>query len=67
MPTADAGRSFTVLLKTGGGGYTASFSGVKFPSNSAPTVTASGSRLDVFTFISDGTNWYGDSQQDYHL
>ena len=70
LPSADAGRSFTVLLKTGAGSFTASFTGtdpVKFPSDSAPSITTSGSRMDVFTFISDGTNWYGDSQQDYHL
>ena len=70
LPSADAGRSFTILLKTGAGSFTASFTGtdpVKFPSNSAPSITTSGSRMDVFTFISDGTNWYGDSQQDYHV
>ncbi len=70
LPSADAGRSFTILLKTGAGSFTASFTGtdpVKFPSDSAPSVSTSGSRMDVFTFISDGTNWYGDSQQDYHV
>ena len=70
LPSADAGRSFTVLLKTGAGSFTASFTGtdpVKFPSNATPSITTSGSRMDVFTFISDGTNWYGDSQQDYHV
>ena len=67
MPTPDAGRSFTILLKTGAGSFTGTFTGVKFPSNVAPTVTASGNRLDTLTFISDGTNWYGNAVQDYHL
>lgn len=67
MPAADAGRSFTVLLKTGAGSFTGTFTGVKFPGNVAPTITASGNRADVLTFISDGTNWYGNAVQDYHL
>ena len=67
MPTPDAGRSFTVLLKTGAGSFTGTFTGVKFPGNVAPTITASGNRLDTLTFISDGTNWYGNAVQDYHL
>ena len=67
MPTPDAGRSFTVLLKTGAGSFTGTFTGVKFPGNVAPTITASGNRLDTLTFISDGINWYGNAVQDYHL
>ena len=67
MPAADAGRSFTVLLKTGAGSFTGTFTGVKFPGDVAPTITASGNRADVLTFISDGTNWYGNAVQDYHL
>lgn len=67
MPTADAGRSFTMFLKTGAGSYTASFTNVKWPQNSAPTITASGTRMDILTFYSDGTNWYGNVAQDYHL
>lgn len=67
MPTADAGRSFTMFLKTGAGSYTASFTNVKWPQNSAPTITASGTRMDILTFYSDGTNWYGNVAQDYYL
>ena len=67
MPSPDAGRSFTMLLKTGAGGYTATFTGVKFPSNVAPTITVTGSRMDIITFVADGTNWYGNVTQDYYL
>ena len=59
MPTAEAGRSFTMLLKTGAGSFTAAFTNVKFPSNTAPTITTTASRMDIITFYSDGTNWYG--------
>jgi len=67
MPAADAGRSFTILLKTGAGSFTATFTGVKFPSNAAPTITVTGSRMDIITFVADGTNWYGNVTQDYYL
>ncbi len=67
MPTAEAGRSFTMLLKTGAGSFTAAFTNVKFPSNTAPTITTTASRMDIITFYSDGTNWYGSIQQEYHI
>ena len=65
MPTPDAGRSFTMFLKTGTGGYSATFTGVKWPSSSAPSITATASSMDILTFYSDGTNWYGNLVQDY--
>lgn len=65
MPSAVAGQSFTVLLRTGVGGYAAVFSGVKWPDDSAPTTTQAGGKLDIFTFVSDGSNWYGAAQQNY--
>ena len=67
MPTAEAGRSFTVFVKTGAGSFTATFTGAKFPSNTAPTITTTASRMDILTFYSDGTNWYGSIQQEYHI
>jgi hypothetical protein len=67
MPTADAGRSFTMFLKTGAGSFTSTFTGVKFPSNVAPTITTDANRMDILTFYSDGTNWYGSIQQEYHV
>lgn len=65
MPTADAGRSFAIFLKTGTGSFTATFTGVKWPAGSAPTITTTASRMDILTFYSDGTNWYGNIVQEY--
>jgi hypothetical protein len=59
MPTAVAGKSFTMLLKTGSGSYAVTWSTVKWPSDTAPTVTTTASKMDKFVFTSDGTNWYG--------
>jgi hypothetical protein len=67
MPTATAGKSFILLLKqaatTGNG--TATFTGVKWGTAGAPTVTAAAGKMDIFTFVSDGTNWYGSAAQGY--
>jgi len=67
MPTATAGKSFVLLLKqaaaTGNG--TATFTSVKFGSAGAPTITATAGKMDILTFISDGTNWYGSIAQGY--
>lgn len=59
MPTAVAGKSFIIMLKTGAGSFTVTWSTVKWPSGTAPTITSTASRQDVFSFFSDGTNWYG--------
>jgi hypothetical protein len=59
MPTAVAGKSFILLLRTGSGSYTVTWSTVKWPGGTAPTVTTTASRLDIYSFFSDGTNWYG--------
>jgi hypothetical protein len=67
MPTATAGKSFILLLKqaasTGGG--TATFTGVKWSSAGTPTMTATAGKMDIFSFVSDGTNWYGSVAQGY--
>jgi hypothetical protein len=59
MPTATAGKSFLLKLKTGAGGYTVTWSTVKWPGGTAPTLTSTASKMDIFSFFSDGTNWYG--------
>lgn len=67
MPTATAGKSFTLLLKqpvTAGNGA-ATFTGARWPGSTAPTVTSTAGRMDVFNFTADGTNWYGSYQQNY--
>lgn len=67
MPTAAAGKSFTVFLKqaasTGNG--TATFTGVKWNLAGAPTITATAGKMDILFFTSDGTNWYGSYSQGF--
>lgn len=67
MPTATAGKSFVLLLKqaasTGNG--TATFTGVKWGTAGAPTITAAAGKMDILSFIADGTNWYGSIAQGY--
>ena len=67
MPAAVAGKSFILLLKqaatTGNG--TATFTSVKWGSAGAPTITATAGKMDILSFISDGTNWYGNIAQGY--
>jgi hypothetical protein len=67
MPTATAGKSFTLLLKqpAAGSATTATFTGVKWNSGGAPTITATLGRLDILAFVADGTNWYGTASQGY--
>jgi hypothetical protein len=67
MPTATAGKSFVLLLKqavsTGNG--SATFTGVKWSTLGAPTITATAGKMDILSFVSDGTNWYGSFVQGY--
>ena len=67
MPTITAGKSFVLMLKqaasTGNG--TATFTGVDFGTAGAPTITATAGKMDILTFISDGTKWYGSIAQGY--
>lgn len=67
MPTAAAGKSFVLLLKqaasTGNG--TATFTGVKWNTSGTPTITATAGKMDILSFVSDGTNWYGSISQGY--
>jgi hypothetical protein len=67
MPTAVAGQSFTLLLKqaatTGAG--TAAFTSVKWSAAGTPTQTATAATMDIYTFVSDGTDWYGSYSQGY--
>ena len=59
MPTAAAGKSFVIMLATGTGGFTVTWTTVKWAGGTAPTITATASKQDMFSFFSDGTNWYG--------
>jgi len=60
MPTATAGKSFILLLKQDGtGSRTVTWSTVKWAGGTAPTITSTASRQDIYSFFADGTNWYG--------
>ena len=67
MPTATAGKSFILLVRqaasTGNGAIT--WSTVKWNSGGTPTVTTTAGKMDLFTFVADGTNWYGSVSQGY--
>jgi hypothetical protein len=65
MPTATAGKSFSVFLNSGSGNYTASFSGVRWADSAIPTATITASKVDIYSFISDGSFWYGSFSQNY--
>jgi len=61
FPTAVAGKSFLIMLKQDAtGSRTVTWpASVKWPSSTAPTITATASKMDVYSFVSDGTYWYG--------
>ena len=61
FPAAVAGKSFLLVQKQDAtGSRTATWpAAVKWPSGTAPTLTATANKSDVFGFTSDGTSWYG--------
>jgi hypothetical protein len=60
MPTAVAGKSFIMILSQDAtGGRTVTWSTVVWPSATAPTITSTASKKDIYSFFSDGTSWYG--------
>lgn len=61
FPTATAGAGFTILLKQDYAGSRSPTwsSNVMWPSNTAPTVTSTANKGDKFTFVGDGTYWWG--------
>ena len=64
MPTATAGQSFILIVSQDAtGGRTATFTGVKWPAGTAPTITTTASAVDILSFVSNGTNWYGNAAQ----
>ena len=67
MPTATAGKSFIIIIvQDSTGGRTATFTSVKWPGGTAPTITTTASTgRDIISFFSDGTNWYGSAVQNF--
>ena len=61
-----AGATYVVIVKQpAGNNYTLGFgTDYKFSNGVAPTMTATNGAVDIFTFITDGTNMYGAAIQD---
>ncbi|CAB4126713.1 Collagen triple helix repeat [uncultured Caudovirales phage] len=61
MPTATSGTSFIVkLIQDGTGSRTATFTGVKWPGGTAPTITTTATTgLDILSFVCINSVWYG--------
>jgi hypothetical protein len=61
MPTATAGKSFILICtQDATGSRTATFTSVKFPSGTAPTLTTTATTgVDILTFVANGTSWFG--------
>lgn len=60
MPTAVAGKSFIIMLKQDAtGSRSVTWTTVVWPGGTAPTITGTASKQDIYSFFSDGTNWYG--------
>lgn len=69
FPTATSGKSFTLILKQDAtGSRTATWpAAVKWPSSTAPTITATASKADKYVFTADGTNWFGSNAGQNYL
>ena len=67
MPAVSNGASFVLYLRqpATGTATTATFTGVRWGTLGAPVITAVLGRMDILTFFSDGTNWYGQYAQGY--
>ena len=60
MPTAGAGKSFIIMLKQDGtGSRSVTWSTVTWPGGTAPTITGTANKQDIYSFFSDGTSWFG--------
>lgn len=60
MPTATAGKSFVIMLKQDAtGSRSVTWSTVTWAGGTAPTITGTASKQDIYSFFADGTNWYG--------
>jgi hypothetical protein len=60
MPTAVAGKSFIIILSQDGtGSRTVTWSTVVWPSATVPTITSTANKKDIYSFFSNGTNWFG--------
>ena len=65
MPTATNGTSFIVrLIQDATGSRTATFTGVKWPGGTVPTITTTASTgVDIISFVCIASVWYGNAAQ----
>ena len=65
MPTSPtAGQSFILRLTQAATSMTtATFTGVKWPGGTAPTITATASAVDIISFVCIASIWYGNAAQ----
>jgi hypothetical protein len=60
MPTAVSGKSFIMFLRQDvTGSRTVTWSTVNWSGGTAPTITSTASKQDIYSFFSDGSSWYG--------
>jgi hypothetical protein len=65
MPATTSGTSFIVrLIQDATGGRTATFTGVKWPGGTVPTITTTASTgVDIISFVCIASVWYGNAAQ----
>jgi hypothetical protein len=65
MPATTSGTSFIVkLIQDGTGGRTATFTGVKWPGGTVPTITTTATTgTDIISFVCINSIWYGNAAQ----
>jgi hypothetical protein len=63
LPSPSSGKSMTVQVVYASTPTSLSFSSpsgaLKYPGGTTPTATLTNTKVDIYAFISDGTNWYG--------
>jgi hypothetical protein len=63
LPAPSAGKSLTVQVVYASTPTSLTFSSpsgaLKYPGGTTPTATLTNTKVDIYAFISDGTNWYG--------
>ena len=60
-----SGGTYIIFLTQGASSFTASFASAKWSGGVPPTITTTNNSVDIFTFIYDGTNYYGTFVQNY--
>jgi hypothetical protein len=63
LPAVASGKSLTVQVLYASTPTTLTFAApsgsLKYPAGTTPTPTLTNTKYDFYSFISDGTNWYG--------